>query len=1471
MKKHPNILKRIAKISLFVLIILMLVISLTVFVFLKTEFGQKKAGSIASTILTKKLKTQVSIDKISIGLLNSAKLYRVQVFDHHDSLCIYAGLAKIYFHEPFQANNTFVLDRVYFDGLRLNFIKYSEKEKVNIQYIIDNTKKESDPDNPKPTGTSIIHHIIVINSSFRYSAAYLGKSKSKIDFNDLRLSDLNFYVKDFYAKGKYTRGKILSMKAAERSGFRIEKMRSLFSIDSQLFHFTKLNLRTNESRIKGYIHMNFNDWQDFSNFEEEVNISAKFRESILFFKDLEYFGAYFASETDSIGIEGIFNGRINKINGKELQLVFGDGSIFRGSADFRGLPNIRETFIRIDAQNAKLNFADLGKLLPSVRFPEYFFNLGAFTFNGNYTGFINDFVAYGKLKTPLGRIITDLNFKTSGKDGIPNYSGHLELQEFNLGKFLNQEKYTGYATLQVNIQGSGLSLADVKADINAEASSAEFYQYPYQDIKLKGYIEKSLFKGWLVVNDKNINLIFNGNINLKKEEPEYKFIATLNNTNLHKLNLSDNQLGLNCLMDIDLKGRNIDDMTGSVIIKNIHFQLDKAVYDFDSLVLSSMEIMGNKSIRIMSDLLNATIEGKYQISKLPVIFRNAASEFLDTSFISSHERDTSDQFLDFDIHLYNTSFLNKILGFRVILENNTILKGSLRNKDKYIDISCIIPGFTMDNIFAEKVHILAKSQDSLLHLILQLNKVNIKDSIVADVCYIDAITSKDSINFDLSLDNKNYSSRIMMNANLFLNKKGGILNIQKANLISYEKNWHLRAQSIYFDYSPHIQIPYMELSNTEEKIILFGGISKEDETESLRCVLDNLSIGSLKKYIRKGLGPYTGKINGNIMVFSVLKNPVFDAGLFFNNLIYNEKDTLGFLQLSSISNANTGNIGINALLVSPANQEVLKIDGFMNYSGKGLLDLDFIINNPPAQYFESFTEEFISSLKGHVKGKARLYGNFEEPTLEGTLNFENFAFTLNYLNTNYNFSHEIKIDKNKIYIDKLQLYDRFGQQAFVNGFISHQYFSDFKVNINILASNLEALNTELKEGELYYGNAYASGKIGIKGPLNNLVMDMMVRSEPNTKIHLPVYLDNYYGTYNFIRFTDRKQQDSYKQKINVEGISINLDMELNENAEIKILFDPEAGDELVGRGNGNLKIELDNTGNMNMFGSYNISEGKYSFTALNVIKREFTVSPGSQLQWRGDPMDAIIDVKALYNLKASIYELGTDKLNEDNSSIKQKVPVEVIIALKNNLFSPDIKLDFNIETTSNVSSGADITNVERQVRMIKNDEAEMNKQVISLLIFGRFQPVSTGISARSDLEVGLNSNVSSIISNQLSSWISNVSSSSGSKYLENLEIGINYEAETKEYQRELELAMSTSLFNDRINISGSYDIENISNNFELDYKIGKRHNYRLKLFNRSDNNPIYNDKFSRQGIGIFLVQEFDKWKELFRKRKVSER
>ncbi|MBX2974350.1 MAG: translocation/assembly module TamB domain-containing protein, partial [Flavobacteriales bacterium] len=329
-------------------------------------------------------------------------------------------------------------------------------------------------------------------------------------------------------------------------------------------------------------------------------------------------------------------------------------------------------------------------------------------------------------------------------------------------------------------------------------------------------------------------------------------------------------------------------------------------------------------------------------------------------------------------------------------------------------------------------------------------------------------------------------------------------------------------------------------------------------------------------------------------------------------------------------------------------------------------------------------------------------------------------------------------------------------------------------------------------------------------------------------------------------------------EVDLSGISLDLKTRVTPDARFELIFDPTIGDIMAGRGRGDIEMTVSQTGEFRMRGQVEVTEGDYLFTLRNVVNKKFEVVPGGRITWYGDPLDAQLDLQAQYRVRAPLYDIMFEK----NDAYKKRVPVDVVMQLRDKLMNPEIGFDVRMPTVDD--------NIRTQVNSVMSTEQERNRQVFALIVLNRFvQPqglASNGAPGAGGNVMGTTG--SELLSNQVSNWLSKLS--------DDFDLGVNYRPGNNITQDEMEVAMSTQLFNERLllstNVGVSYGAQSTSNNnligdFQLEYLLTPEGRLRAKAFsvsndrnlNRSDQAP------TTQGVGVAYREEFSTLGELWQK------
>ena len=324
-------------------------------------------------------------------------------------------------------------------------------------------------------------------------------------------------------------------------------------------------------------------------------------------------------------------------------------------------------------------------------------------------------------------------------------------------------------------------------------------------------------------------------------------------------------------------------------------------------------------------------------------------------------------------------------------------------------------------------------------------------------------------------------------------------------------------------------------------------------------------------------------------------------------------------------------------------------------------------------------------------------------------------------------------------------------------------------------------------------------------------------------------------------------------------MTINVDLTADRNAEVQLVIDPTVGDIIRAKGDGRLSMHIVPNANIfDMYGDYTISEGSYLFTLQNIINKRFVINSGSTIQWTGDPMDARLNIDAVYNLKASLQPL-LSSTTLDN--VTRAVPVECIINLTEQLTAPTVTFDIKVPNAD--------TEIQNAVSNLLNNQQSIATQFMYLLVSGSFYSdasTSSSLGASASATTGFE-----LLSNQLSNWLSS----------DDYNIILRYRPRSELTSDEIDFGFSKSLVNDRllVELEGNYLVDNKmaqSSNMSnfmgeayITWLIDRAGNLKLRGFTQTIDRFDENQGLQETGVGIYYKEDFDNWTDL--KRRIRER
>ncbi len=1445
---------------------LLLVLAISVRLVVRVPVVQTWLVQKVSAYLAGELNTKISVGAVDIKLFRSVVLRELYIEDLQQDTLLYATEleAKI---STFEWNSReLILKSVTLDKARIGVKRYASPRAYNLDFILDYFSSGSTDTTAAAPWKVKIENIYLNNNTLSYRDLKYTNHTRCIDFDDILLTQFNVHLSDLEPLGDSVSLNVQKISFREKSGFVAKGFESAVLLKPQSIRFNKLHITTLYSEINSELEFQFESFEDFQDFIPKVRMEAEFNESVLSSNDLCYFASEFFEIDRKVAFHGRVKGTVDRFKARDLEVRYSPNTYFRGTVNMTGLPDFDETYMEIGVNELSMRRSDLLTIpvIPSdsgkmLSIPENIGALGVVKFKGKFNGFYNDFVAYGNISTALGYATTDLNLKIAPEDRNTAYKGSLKLHQFNMGAFWKLQPDLGLVTMDVNLKGRGFELKNIDANLEGNVSRIDAMGYSYTGIEVGGNLKQKLFSGNLEVNDPNVKLDFSGTIDFNRKLPQYNFEASVRDAYLQKLNLIDRDSSAHFSGDLSINmiGNSIDNAQGIIEAQDLAYTEGEKELYASSVALESV-ISNRRELKLRSDFADAQINGDYSLSLLP-----GAIRWIIASYIPAIQRQAivpEGQDITFRANIKNLQPVLDIFYPDLQVAPKTLLEGNVNTTERNLKLEFSSNRISLASIVMDSVALHGKTSNSKLMLSTTLSNLVVNDSVHIRNLKIDGQTDPVSADFNVELNGLNPErSRAVFEILTGFPREGmATIQLKPSELLLNDVNWTLDTTNRIEIEKSSIRIDHLRLTSAAQALEISGIIGKDTS--------DKLLI-NFKDFYAEQLNPLLliydveigGRVNGNAQLSALQGKTILESDLLIDTLRW-YSDTLGNADVSASFDSETGKVEVEGVVTRGGIKNILVEGSYLIGKNDDELDFDITLQKTYLNSFSHYLEGLFSKISGVASANLTLTGTAKKPALRGKVLLQKAGLTVDYLNTAYTFNAEVSLDETTITCSDVTINDIKGNKGTLDLNIYHNHLRDFFFDINIRANKMQALNTGITDNDIFYGTAYASGKVSINGYLDNLAMNIGLKSEKGTRINIPLSNPEEVSQSNFITFIKRDSVSVDKDSLegpDFSGLTLNMDFEVTPDATIAIIFDDKIGDVIEGSGSGNLSMTLSPTEDFKMFGNIEIVQGKYLFTMQNVINKPFIISPGGYLRWNGNPYDADMKIDAIYKIKTGLYDLFQD------STFKKLVPVDLELHLKDKLFNPSISFDINVLNVD--------PTVENQVKRLINTEEEKYRQAMALLVMRRFVP-PVEYSNRAPVNSGgvVGANAYELLSNQLSNWVNQISSQ--------VNVGVNYRPGDAITSEELEVALSTTILNDRVTIDGNVgyantttsanqNTSNLVGDFNVEVKASKDGRVRFKAFNRSNNNTLINNVNSQytQGVGVFYREEFNNVGELFRK------
>lgn len=1431
--------------------------------------------------LTDSLQVDAHFGKIAYRPLNRLEINDIYLSDLHGDTLFYTQSIQAHFRLKEVFHKRIVVHSVDIERPTI----YLKKDTVGILNCAFLESLFSNDDTTFTLWADLlsVKNVQICHATFKYvdltasSIPARGFNKANIlitDFNaELTLPKLTSDSLD---------AQIVSLSFNEQSGFRLDDLSAHLIADSHKINLQTLAIKLPKSEVSTQVCQLMLPNSRATKIDD-IETNLVLAKTELTFQDIAAFMPLLNHVNSTITLQGQVTGKIRALQAQNLLLTYNKLPVLQGSIKTFGLPNIETAQVEANLQDLLINHSWLQDLISDLQgnpfhLPKEVARLGNAHYHGVLAGRLDSLVLNGAFSTRLGTITTDGTLIARDTFHTVTFNGQIQTKRFDLKRLLADDNF-GDVALCLTIDGGKTREEGLTAELQGTVSSFDYKKYEYSNIYLDVSYAPNVLAGQLRIEDENLNLDISGLADLNEEMPVLKGDIFLLSCRLGELHLSEKYThsNLSFYAGIDAIGNTLDNLTCAAFIRDFTFENKDTALLMKQFELTMDHQQRNTRFNITSDYLNAHLEGPFKYNTLLASLKKQFMQYMPCAF-SVAERNwlatvqtNNEASLHIDINRFDD--IARVLELPYSAQNEPYIDLTTNDATKKFILDANIPDFIVNGTDLDSIKIACDNLGNEMELNLSVfQHANKKASgrQMGDVQF-NLLTQarNDSVFLDLNWDNRNDSNHVDNSGQLRLTtsithysgKPLVSVHVLPSRVIFADSIWTMHESLITYDAADTaLSVDNFHFESATQ-YVWANGVASTRNDDSIHVALRDINLNYVLGYtnVLQAVS-FEGEITGWANIRSLFREPKFEANAFMENAGINNT-RLGDLTASAHWNKEEERIDILGLAIDNERSVVGVIGLYKPLEARW--DLQIKMDSVDVAIVNRWTNAFLDNVQGRAYGDLHIFGKGQKTYVELSALTKNAEVGLGFLGTRYRFTDSITMDTAHIYMRDIHLTDEEGHPILLNGLVTHDgQFKSMDYDVRVNCQNALALNWPFESNAMMYGKVYASGLVHVQGDDYSCKVNANARTDANTKFGLSLATASLAQENTFIKFIDHNAKKDKKGEIRPMGSHINLTLQVDvtPQADIEMLIDPAQGEQINGKGAGNIRVEYDDyTGDVALYGGYTLESGTFYFSLQNILRKEFKIGAGSSLTWAGDPVEPVVDLNASYRANAALKDLMGSDYEQLASTNRPSVPVDCRLFLKGSLWQPTINFDITLPNSDEA--------IRQQVRSIINTDEMMMCQVLYLLVFNKFYtPEYLQTTRGTEGVYETYALLSSTVTGQINNWLS--------KLTNNFTVGFNIRASgdetttNNEYETQFQYQP-----NNRLLINGDIGYRNdqtsnmpIFGDVDVEYLLDPAGHFRAKAYTHSVDKYSFKEAKTVQGVGIVYKTDFN-FSDLVKKKK----
>ncbi len=1326
------------------------------------------------------------------------------------------------------------------------------------------------------------------STDFAYNDNAQKRQKTGVDYAHLGVSRLQLRGSDLRFTADSISGAIASASMTEQSGFRLNQLHMGFFYSDHRAQLDSLLLVTPGTLLQRSVTLRYDSVGGIVKDATRTLIDLNMAGSRVQVKDILAFAPSLRSQPlfshpDEVWLitaraKGTFDDlRVNTLQLSGLRDIRADvsGRILH-PFDVQRLQGEMRIGRLSGSRDAVAALLPKGSLPRSVNLP------AQFDITGLVSGSQNDVSSDLALRTSSGDVTVQGRSRDFRSTDKATYDLILRTRTLQLGQILRDTAQWGAVTATFKIKGRGLDWRKAAATFSGRLDAATIRHYRYTGLIFDGSIADQKAKLRSAVNDPEVRFNLAASADLARTYPAVQLDWQIDTVDLRGLHLTTDTLEFRGHIVADFASTNPDSLQGRLTVGGIQMTKGTLKLNTDSVLLLAANTAGSEHLQLHTEMADLDMNGHYLLTQVPKALEHTINQYYQLSGF----RDTAFTAQDWTLRIQlRASPL--VLALAPSLRGSDTVGGVMtynsgRNE---LQLGLQAPRIVAGNEFFHHVNIAVGTADTALRYDVELGDGHgsglllyktavygyVKDNRLTTSLLAKDIHNKDRYRIAGTVDPQNGAIKFTCDPDsLLLNYERWAVN--RDNFIRYD--------------STGVFAHDLTISNQGDSLSVNSAGTNGEAPLDVRFA--NFRLSTISRLANQDSVIADGLLNGNAEVKNITTKPLFTSDLNVKDLSL-KSDTLGDLSLkvnNEKGDAYMANIGLKG-----KNNDVSVTGNY--YPDSSRMDLKADLRRINLAAFVGVAKGIVDTMKGALTGQMTMKGTFDKPVIRGNLYFDSAVVTPTVSGEALDVSRDrIAFDEDGFNFSEFTLRDSAGNKLILDGNVFTKDYHRFGFDISLNAQNFRMVNAPENSSRQFYGQLNLDAAINLEGTMDAPAVDGDIRVNKHTNFFYVMPGDNpeVGDRVGVVRFVDHRTGDTLIDKkalairartTQIKGMDVSLNLLTDTSAQLNMVIDPRTGDALNVRGRSTLVFQMEKSGRMDLTGSYEVTGGYYTIS-FEVIKRKFSIEPGSIITWTGNPATATVNLNATYTSMSPSIDLVSNVISDlpqlERNKFQQKLPFLVTVKLQGDMLKPSINFDISLPTTT-LTLWPD---VDQRLTELRTQPSEMNEQVFALLLLGRFvgqDPLASATGGGSTPANLAFSSASQILTNQMDQAAASLIKAVDVHF--DLNNQQDWSTGEEIDYTELDVTVSKALMEERLRLSvgSSFDVigtgaprqapSNIAGTAAASYKLTKDGRYMVRVYRENQYVAVVLGQVVETGVGFILTFNYDKFSEIWHRAKVD--